>query len=93
VLEPYKVLYVGVFCDDRVLAHREILRGDRMHGWARGSQIYAHMDAEYDIIIDTTAMSPAQCAERIRLAIEGGLEPAAAERMRAKFCANKDKIS
>ncbi len=87
VLEPYKVYYVGVFCDDEVLTHREILRGDRMHGWARGSQIYSHLDAEYDITVDTTEISPEQAAEKVRLAIEGGLEPNALQRMRKKFSA------
>ncbi len=85
VVEPYETFFVGVFCEDRVLAHREIIRGDRRTGWARGSQIYAHKDAIYDITIDTSLQSSAECALKIKNAVIDGPKPNAALRMRERL--------
>ncbi len=84
-LEGLDAFFVGVFCDERVIAHREILRGDRRTGWGRGSQLYAHKDAIYDITIDTSLQSSQECAAKIKNAIEGGLKPTAAQKMREAF--------
>lgn len=85
VLNGYDVFYFGVYCDDRVLNHREIMRGDRMHGWGRGSQFYTHKDAIYDMTVDTSVVSSNDCAEKIKAAIEAGLKPTAFEAMRARL--------
>ena len=82
VLEPFECYYVGITCDDAELARREIQRGDRWCGWARGSQIYAHKDARYDLHIDSTAKTPLECAQEIKQLIESGTAPKAANEMR-----------
>lgn len=89
VFKPYDCYYVGVFCRDDELLSREIQRGDRYIGWARGSQIYAHKDAIYDLRIDNTIKTPLECAEAIKHLVESDCKPMAADRMRQKFLANE----
>lgn len=84
-LEPYTSYYVGIYCSDEELSRREIQRGDRYLGWARGSQIYAHKDAIYDLSIDNTSKSPEECAQEIKHLVETVQNPGAAAKMRAKF--------
>lgn len=84
-LRPYTTWFVGVYCDDRTLAHREIMRGDRLTGWARGSQLYAHKDTIYDITIDTSVHGPEHHARKIAAAVMGGQSPTAGDRMRSKL--------
>lgn len=85
VFASYTSYYVGIFCDDAELSRREIQRGDRYLGWARGSQIYAHKDAIYDLTIDNTKKTPLECAQEIKSFLEGNPDPSAAHRMRQKF--------
>ncbi|MBX9688911.1 MAG: chloramphenicol phosphotransferase CPT family protein [Candidatus Obscuribacterales bacterium] len=85
VLENYKTYYIGIRCSDQELSRREAARGDRYLGWARGSQIYAHKDAIYDLEIENSNKSPDECAIEIKNFIESDKAPKAAEEMRAKF--------
>jgi chloramphenicol 3-O phosphotransferase len=85
VLEPYTVWFVGVYCDDRTLGHREVIRGDRTAGWGRGSQLYTHRDAEYDIVVDTSVTGPPEHARKIAAAVTSGDRPTACDRMRSKL--------
>ncbi len=85
VFKNYSCYFVGIFCDDVELSRREIERGDRYLGWARGSQIYTHKDAIYDLQIDNTHKSPMQCAIEIKDFVERNPNPGAAILMRAKF--------
>lgn len=84
-LEPYEVYFIGLFCDERILAEREIQRGDRRTGWARGSQIYAHMDTTYDIKIDNSNLTPEQEAKVISEKLANGLEPKSFAEMRSRL--------
>lgn len=84
ILEPYEVHFVGVYCEDRVLSHREILRGDRLDGWARGSQKWAHEHLIYDIVLDTTLTTIQESAQKVARYIESGEKPQAAEKMRLR---------
>ena len=59
------VLLVGVRCPVEVAEARELARGDRAIGLARGSSALAHQYLEYDIEVDTNALSAAACAETI----------------------------
>ena len=85
VFKPFCCYYVGVFCSDAELRAREIKRGDRLLGWARGSQIYTHKDALYDLKIDNTAMTALECAAALKRLLDSGAAPTAAELMRKKF--------
>lgn len=89
VFEPYTCYYVGIYCSDSELSRREIARGDRYLGWARGSQIYAHKDSLYDLTIDNTHKSPLECAHEILDFVENNPCPTAAGRMREKFFGSK----
>jgi len=82
VLKPYEVWFIGVYCDVRTLGHREIMRGDRIAGWGRGSQIYTHRDTTYDITVDTSTTGSSDHARKIAAAVTGGDKPTACERMR-----------
>lgn len=59
------ILHVGVRCDDQVLVAREAGRGDRMVGQAVLQNAAVHSGVAYDIEVDTTHMSPQDCASAI----------------------------
>jgi chloramphenicol 3-O phosphotransferase len=84
-LSPYEVYFVGLFCDERILAQREIQRGDRRRGWARGSQIYTHMDTSYDLRIDNSDLTPQQEAKLLAEKLTNGLKPQAFAEMRDRL--------
>ena len=53
------VKWVGVRCDAEVAEQRELDRGDRYPGLAKGTSVAAHGHAVYDMEVDTTE-SPAE---------------------------------
>lgn len=59
------VLWVGVRCDSKVAAGREILRGDRAQGMAASQAETVHRGAVYDLEVDTTHTESLQCARTI----------------------------
>ncbi len=65
VLAGIDTLWAGVHCDAAVLAGRERARGDRTVGMAADQAPLVHAGVSYDLEVDTTDMSPEQCAERI----------------------------
>ena len=84
-LSGLEVLFIGVHCNDKVSAEREIKRGDRWLGWARGSARYCHRDAVYDLEIDTSFATPEELAQKIKLEMEAGIEMRAFETLKAKL--------
>lgn len=62
-LEGYDVTAVDVHCDPDELDRRERARGDRPVGLARSQRVFEHDDR--DITVDTTRMSPEECAAAI----------------------------
>lgn len=85
VFEPYRSYYVGVYCDEAEIARREVERGDRYVGWAHGSQIYSHKDAIYDLSINSTGLTPKQCAQQLLDFLKENPSPISAQKMREKF--------
>jgi chloramphenicol 3-O phosphotransferase len=57
------VLWVGVKCDLAVLEAREMARGDRVAGMAAKQAALVHEGFAYDLEVDTSRMSAAECAE------------------------------
>ncbi|WP_421384869.1 chloramphenicol phosphotransferase CPT family protein [Bacillus salacetis] len=54
-LKDYPVLFVGVHCPIEVLEEREMKRGDRSIGQAKGQLSYVHRQNEvYDVEVDTS---------------------------------------
>jgi chloramphenicol 3-O phosphotransferase len=56
------VLWVGVHCDVQVAVKRELARGDRAVGMARGQAESVHRGISYDVEVDTTHSTPAEAA-------------------------------
>lgn len=59
------VLWVGVHCELEELERREVARGDRIHGQARGQFDLVHQGFDYDVEIDTTETPPDVSAQTI----------------------------
>lgn len=62
------VHWVGVFAPLDVLEARERQRSDRMIGLSRWQFDRVHKGMKYDLKIDTSTASPAECADRIKQA-------------------------
>ncbi len=60
------VYFVAVYCDNKTLEEREILRGDRLIGSGRDQINRCHGSTrKYDIEVDTTHHSSFDCAKQI----------------------------
>jgi chloramphenicol 3-O phosphotransferase len=88
-LKNYRCYFVGLYCDDRVLSHREILRGDRFPGWGRGSQKWVHEYLKYDIVIDSSVHDSETLARRVVASVESNDAPTAADEMRVLYQISK----
>jgi chloramphenicol 3-O-phosphotransferase len=59
------VVWVGVRCDPAVAESRELRRPDRTRGVAREQAERVHQGVSYDIVVDTSETSTAECATSI----------------------------
>ena len=59
------VFRVGVHCALPELERREVERGDRLIGQARGQFDLVHVGMSYDLEVDTTSATPAEVAAQI----------------------------
>lgn len=64
-LDGLAVLWVGVECQAEVAEERERQRGDRTRGMARDQAQRVHQGVTYDMVVDTTRNTSAECAEVI----------------------------
>jgi chloramphenicol 3-O phosphotransferase len=65
------VLWVGVRCDARVAASREIARGNRIPGMAAAQAAAVHDGVVYDIEVDSTHAEAMDCARTIAARVTG----------------------
>ena len=65
MLGHYPIHCVHVTCPLNVLLQREHARKNRCLGSAEASYTYLFPKDEYDVTVDTSAMSPAECSEKI----------------------------
>ncbi len=65
-LKSFHVLWVGVNAPLAVLEQREKERGNRISGSARGQFHKVHVDATYDLEVDTYMQAPHEIVERIK---------------------------
>lgn len=72
-VEGLGVLWVGVHCDPSVAEARERQRPDRIVGLARDQAARVHHGVGYDVVVDTSHVSPDGCAQAI-VAMVHGLE-------------------
>jgi chloramphenicol 3-O phosphotransferase len=84
VLDGHPVLFVGVRCPLAVVEQRERERGDRVVGQARGHFESVHAHASYDLEVDTSLLSPRECARRIVEHRQSGGPGHAVDRMRRR---------
>ena len=73
---------VGVRCPLEVLEQREKDRENRTLGQARAQFDLVHAQALYDLEVDTSISSPAECALQIKAFIEAGNPPKALRRLK-----------
>lgn len=66
------VVFVGVTAPLAVIEEREIARGDRFPRQARGHYDHVHHDNIYDVLVDTSILTPEATVERIVERIEAG---------------------
>ena len=90
-LNGLPVLLVGVRCPIEVIMERRRTIGwnkgyladspvpDTVHGWQRE----VHIPGIYDVEVDTSSLSPGECAEVIRRRLEDGRAPSAFQRLAA----------
>ena len=82
------VLFVGVVCELEELERRERKRTDReglTRAELRSAYTRVHAHGVYDLEVDTTNLSPHQCAEIIKDRLYNGPEPKAFTKIRARF--------
>lgn len=65
VFAPFDVIFVGVRCPLGVINAREVARPGRFPGTAYGHFTSCHAHASYDLEVDTSELSPAQCAQLV----------------------------
>lgn len=66
------VIFVGVTAPLRVIEERELARGDRHPRLARGHYDIVHHDMIYDVIVDTSVLSPEACIDHVVARIHTG---------------------
>ncbi len=81
VLADLPAWLIGVRCPLAVLVERERSRGDRTLGQAAAQHDRVHAHCLYDFEVDTSLLSPAECALAIQQAISGDA-PTALRRLR-----------
>jgi len=66
LLGAFDFIKIGVFCPLDILEARERARGDRLIGLARWQYPRVHRNMRYDLEIDTSQMTPLDCAMLIQ---------------------------
>jgi chloramphenicol 3-O phosphotransferase len=79
---PFAAYLVGIRCPLPVLEGRERLRKDRTLGQARAQFSLVHAHGIYDVKVDTSILTPEECALRIKARMEDGSGPRAFRRLR-----------
>lgn len=83
LLVPEDTVLVGVRCPLPELERRERERGDRQPGLAAQQFDHVHAHEVHDLDVDTSLLSPEECALRIRDFLPGRPRPTAFERLDA----------
>ncbi len=71
LLKGYRVTFVGIKPPLEVAVERERARGDRLIGLARGLHTIVHANMMYDLIIDTSIVTPEESAKLIHNHVSG----------------------
>jgi chloramphenicol 3-O phosphotransferase len=82
-LTSHEVCFVGVRCPVEVAEERERTRSNRAIGTARGQYNQVQMHGIYDVEVDTSILTPAECAQRILATQQQEPRPSTFERLRS----------
>ena len=66
LLSAFDLHLVGVMAPLEVLEAREAARADRLPGLARWQYPRVHKDIDYDLEVDSSRLTPLECARRIQ---------------------------
>ena len=80
-LSKFRVYSIGVHCPLEKLAERERIRGDREIGIAQSQLDRVHKYCSYDLELDTSVLSPAECAVKIHALLNALSNPSAFKRV------------
>ena len=82
VLPAFNTLFVGVRCPLEVAKKREQERGDRTLGLVEAHYDIVHSHGIYDLEIDTSVLTPTECASQIKDRLQNGPPPTAIQKLR-----------
>jgi chloramphenicol 3-O phosphotransferase len=82
ILCDFTVLFVAVRCPLAVAEQRERERGDRVKGLVRAHYDLVHSHNTYDFEVDTSLLSPMECAVQIKNRLLEGPPPSALKHLR-----------
>jgi chloramphenicol 3-O phosphotransferase len=85
LFDGIEVIFVGVHCPLGELERREKRRKDRREGMARLQFEQVHAQALYDINVDTSALSPEECAAKIFKRRKALQHPSAFEQLGERY--------
>ena len=85
VLHVFNTLFVGVRCPLEVAKKREQERGDRTLGLVEAHYDIVHSHGMYDMEIDTSVLTPMECAHQIKDRLQDGTPPDALQRLHSKM--------
>ena len=89
-LRSSRACLVGIRCPVDALEQREQARGNRRPGLARVQFGPVHAHGVYDFEVDTSILSPMECALRIKEHLENGPAPTAFAQLRvSQYAADK----
>jgi chloramphenicol 3-O phosphotransferase len=77
ILHGFKVLFVGIKCPFEIAEQREQERGDRFLGLVKAHYDLVHAHGTYDFEIDTSILTPMECANQIKDRLQNGTAPEA----------------
>lgn len=84
-LHALPVFFVGVRCPRAIAERRSDARADRPPGDVRWAFDRVHAHDLYDLEVDTSLLSPRECAEQIQLRLLHGPPPTAFKQLRRRF--------
>lgn len=84
-LKGHKTYFIGVHCELQVLIERELLREDRAIGLSNAQFSVVHQGMRsYDLTVDSTSISPFECAKTILHYCESTLNPSSFKNYESK---------
>ncbi len=81
ILCPLRPLFVAVKCPYEVAERREQERGDRFLGLVKAHYSIVHAHGMYDLEVDTSVLTPMECASKIKERLQHGPAPEALARL------------